>query len=170
MAVVRYGLERVLKQADVNETTECSNLRPFLARRRARPRIQTSHGHQSPGPYRITIFRRYFVICTGANQRQIQTIGDEVNLQMKRQTGELPLSVEGYTQAEWVLADYGDFAGARLLTQGAPVLRPGAPMAERPDGGNPSRARSFGRRVEIRRRMRVFVYFDTLGRLKPAPQ
>jgi ribosome-associated protein len=23
--------------------------------------------------------------------------------------GELPLSVEGYNQAEWVLADYGDF-------------------------------------------------------------
>jgi ribosome-associated protein len=27
---------------------------------------------------------------------------------MKRQAGELPLSVEGYTQAEWLLADYGD--------------------------------------------------------------
>ena len=27
---------------------------------------------------------------------------------MKQQAGELPLSVEGYTQAEWVLADYGD--------------------------------------------------------------
>lgn len=56
----------------------------------------------------ITSFTDYFVICTGANQRQIQAIGDEVNLQMKRQAGELPLSVEGYTQAEWLLADYGD--------------------------------------------------------------
>ena len=48
------------------------------------------------------------MICTGANQRQIQAISDEVNLQLKHQAGELPLSVEGYNQAEWVLADYGD--------------------------------------------------------------
>ncbi len=56
----------------------------------------------------ITSFADYFVICTGANQRQIQAISDEVNLQLKQQAGELPLSVEGYNQAEWVLADYGD--------------------------------------------------------------
>jgi ribosome-associated protein len=56
----------------------------------------------------ITSFADYFVICTGANQRQIQAISDEVNLQLKRQAGELPISVEGYSQAEWVLADYGD--------------------------------------------------------------
>jgi ribosome-associated protein len=56
----------------------------------------------------ITSFADYFVICTGANQRQIQAIGDEVNLRMKKEAGELPLSVEGYTQAEWLLADYGD--------------------------------------------------------------
>jgi len=56
----------------------------------------------------ITSFADYFVICTGANQRQVQAISDEVNLQMKRQASELPISVEGYTQAEWVLADYGD--------------------------------------------------------------
>ena len=56
----------------------------------------------------ITSFADYFVICTGANQRQIQAISDEVNLRMKQQAGELPISVEGYSQAEWVLADYGD--------------------------------------------------------------
>lgn len=48
------------------------------------------------------------MIATGANQRQIQAIGDEVGLRLKQQAGELPISVEGYTQAEWVLADYGD--------------------------------------------------------------
>ena len=56
----------------------------------------------------ITSFADFFVICTGANARQIQAISDEVNLQLKRQAGELPISVEGYNQAEWVLADYGD--------------------------------------------------------------
>jgi ribosome-associated protein len=56
----------------------------------------------------ITSFADYFVICTGANQRQIQAVADEVGLQLKQQARELPLSLEGYTQAEWVLADYGD--------------------------------------------------------------
>ena len=56
----------------------------------------------------ITSFADYFVICTGANQRQIQAVSDEVCLQLKQQAQELPLSLEGYNQAEWVLADYGD--------------------------------------------------------------
>ena len=56
----------------------------------------------------ITSFADYFVICTGANQRQIQAVSDEVGLQLKQQAQELPLSLEGYNQAEWVLADYGD--------------------------------------------------------------
>jgi ribosome-associated protein len=56
----------------------------------------------------ITSFADYFVICTGSNQRQIQAISDEVHLRMKQEAGELPISLEGYNQAEWVLADYGD--------------------------------------------------------------
>jgi ribosome-associated protein len=56
----------------------------------------------------ITSFADYFVICTGANQRQVQAISDEVGLRLKQDAGELPNSVEGYNQAEWVLADYGD--------------------------------------------------------------
>ena len=56
----------------------------------------------------ITSFADYFVICTGANQRQVQAIADEVGMQLKKEAGELPISLEGYTQGEWVLADYGD--------------------------------------------------------------
>jgi len=56
----------------------------------------------------ITSFADFFVICTGANQRQIQAISEEVGIQLKQQAGELPTSVEGYNQAEWILADYGD--------------------------------------------------------------
>lgn len=56
----------------------------------------------------ITSFTDYFVICTGNNPRQIQAIADEVDAQLKK-VGERPHSVEGYDQAEWVLADYGDF-------------------------------------------------------------
>lgn len=56
----------------------------------------------------VTSFTDYFVICTGANSRQVQAISDEIGLQLKNR-GELPLSVEGYVQAEWVLMDYADF-------------------------------------------------------------
>jgi ribosome-associated protein len=56
----------------------------------------------------ITSFADYFVICTGNNQKQVQAINDEIGLQIKHQAHELPNSVEGYNQAEWVLSDYGD--------------------------------------------------------------
>lgn len=56
----------------------------------------------------VTSFADYFILCTGSNPRQIQAIGDEVQRQLKQQ-GEMPNSVEGYKNAEWLLADYGDF-------------------------------------------------------------
>ena len=71
----------------------------------------------------ITSFADYFVICTGANPRQIQAIGDEVGLRLK-QEGEAPLSVEGYNQAEWVLADYGDFLVHIFSPKARDLLRP----------------------------------------------
>jgi ribosome-associated protein len=56
----------------------------------------------------VTSFADFFIICTGSNSRQIQAICDEVQQQLKKR-GEMPNSVEGYTNAEWVLADYGDY-------------------------------------------------------------
>jgi ribosome-associated protein len=56
----------------------------------------------------VTYFADYFMIATGANQRQIQAIVDQVGLDLKQQTHTLPSSLEGYNQAEWVLIDYGD--------------------------------------------------------------
>jgi ribosome-associated protein len=53
-------------------------------------------------------FTDYFVICSGTNPRQIQAIADDVQKQMA-EAGQRPNSVEGYTQAEWVLLDYVDF-------------------------------------------------------------
>ena len=56
----------------------------------------------------VTSFTEFFVICTASNQRQAQTIADEIGYQLK-QIGELPVSAEGYDTAEWILLDYGDF-------------------------------------------------------------
>jgi ribosome-associated protein len=56
----------------------------------------------------VTSFTDFFVICHGSNQRQIQAIADEVGAQLKQQ-GQHPQSMEGYSLAEWILMDYGDF-------------------------------------------------------------
>lgn len=53
-------------------------------------------------------FTDYFLICTGANPRQIQAVSDEVELRLKR-AGTYPNNIEGYKQAEWILIDYVDF-------------------------------------------------------------
>ncbi len=56
----------------------------------------------------VTSFADYFVILTGANARQIQAIADEIHQRLKK-LGEMPNSMEGYDNAEWVLMDYGDY-------------------------------------------------------------
>src|SRR5262245_20520055 len=53
-------------------------------------------------------FTDYFVICSGANPRQVQAIADAVEEALKLQQ-QRPAHVEGYARAEWVLIDYFDF-------------------------------------------------------------
>lgn len=57
----------------------------------------------------VASFTEFFVIATGNNQRQVQAIADEIKEQLKKQLSSLPVRIEGYNSAEWVLVDYGDF-------------------------------------------------------------
>ncbi|HNQ14127.1 MAG TPA: ribosome silencing factor [Pyrinomonadaceae bacterium] len=57
----------------------------------------------------IASFTEYFVLASGANQRQVQAIADEIDEQLKKQLGSRPVRTEGYSAAEWILMDYGDF-------------------------------------------------------------
>ena len=50
-----------------------------------------------------------FVIASGANPRQVKTICEEVEAQVKAAGGLAPLRTEGMADARWVLLDYGDF-------------------------------------------------------------
>ncbi len=50
-----------------------------------------------------------FVVTSGANSRQVRTIVEEVERQVKEQTGRSPWAVEGLRDLTWVLMDYGDF-------------------------------------------------------------
>ena len=57
----------------------------------------------------IASFTEFFIIATGANQRQVQAFADEIKEQLKEQLGSRPVRIEGYASGEWVLVDYGDF-------------------------------------------------------------
>jgi ribosome-associated protein len=57
----------------------------------------------------VTSFAEFFVIASGSNQRQVQAISDEIDEQLKNQLQKRPIRIEGYTSAEWILLDYGDF-------------------------------------------------------------
>jgi ribosome-associated protein len=54
-------------------------------------------------------FTDFFLITSATNERQVQAIGDEVELRLKREFGTYPNSVEGRKQSEWILLDYVDF-------------------------------------------------------------
>ena len=56
----------------------------------------------------VTSFADFFVICSGSNPRQIQAISEEIGLELEKR-GEYPVSVEGFANAEWILADFGDY-------------------------------------------------------------
>ena len=53
-------------------------------------------------------FTEYFLICTGASTRQVQAVSNAVEEALLK-SGKRPLHIEGYSSAEWILLDYGDF-------------------------------------------------------------
>ena len=57
----------------------------------------------------VASFTEFFIIASGSNQRQVQAIADEIDEQLKKQLKTKPVRTEGYSSAEWVLMDYGDF-------------------------------------------------------------
>ena len=53
-------------------------------------------------------FTDFFVICSGANPRQVQAIADSIEEGLKAHK-QRPSLVEGYARAEWILLDYFDY-------------------------------------------------------------
>jgi ribosome-associated protein len=53
-------------------------------------------------------FTDYFVICSGANPRQVRAIADSV-IEALQHDGVKAAHVEGYDRSEWILLDYFDF-------------------------------------------------------------
>ena len=67
-------------------------------------------------------FTDYFLICTGANPRQVHAIADAIEEALKALKVR-PTHVEGYQRAEWILLDYFDFVVHVFSHQRAAVLR-----------------------------------------------
>lgn len=55
----------------------------------------------------VSDFTEYFLICSGASDRQVQAIADAIVESLRRE-GRRPLAIEGYKHGTWVLLDYGD--------------------------------------------------------------
>ncbi len=51
----------------------------------------------------------FFLITSARNDRQAQTIADEIEYVLKHEFGVYATSVEGRRQADWILLDYVDF-------------------------------------------------------------
>jgi ribosome-associated protein len=50
----------------------------------------------------------YFVICSASNRRLVKTVVDAVEDAVREQLGRSPVRMEGVSEQQWVLADYGD--------------------------------------------------------------
>jgi ribosome-associated protein len=50
----------------------------------------------------------YFVICSGANPRQVEAIGEAVDEKLSR-AGFEPMNIDGRRSADWMVLDYSDF-------------------------------------------------------------
>jgi ribosome-associated protein len=88
-------------------------------------------------------FTDFFLICTGANPRQVHAIADAVEQALKAQHVR-PAHLEGYQRAEWILVDYFDFIvhvfspSARSF-YGLERLWGNAARVELPDDDSPGR-------------------------------
>jgi ribosome-associated protein len=58
-----------------------------------------------------------FVITSALNTRQVRTIVEEVEKQLREKTDDRPRAVEGLDDASWVLLDYGDVLVHVFLTE-----------------------------------------------------
>lgn len=54
----------------------------------------------------LTSFADVFIICSGRSNRQVSAIAEHIKRELKEK-GIRPLSMEGMTEGQWVLMDYG---------------------------------------------------------------
>ena len=55
----------------------------------------------------VSIIADYFIIASGSNKNQVQTLADNAEKAL-RQAGYEPRQLEGYGTASWILMDFND--------------------------------------------------------------
>ena len=55
----------------------------------------------------ISAFTDYMIICSGTSEREVQAIAQAIQLFLKK-AGIKPLGIEGESNGQWILIDYGD--------------------------------------------------------------
>ena len=50
----------------------------------------------------------YYIICHGTSNTQVEAIAESVLEEVKKNTGEIPKSKEGFQNSEWILIDFFD--------------------------------------------------------------
>jgi len=56
----------------------------------------------------VSTFCDVFVIASGRSDRQVRTMAEEVEAELRRGWDRSPLRVEGLDHGQWVVLDYGD--------------------------------------------------------------
>jgi ribosome-associated protein len=56
----------------------------------------------------LLVVTDYFVICTGTNDRQVRSIAEEVEDQLRTRCSVKPVGREGEDEGKWVLLDFVD--------------------------------------------------------------
>lgn len=56
----------------------------------------------------VLAITEYFVITSASNRRLVRTLVDEIEQAVRAAHGRSPIRVEGVTEQQWVLIDFGD--------------------------------------------------------------
>lgn len=84
----------------------------------------------------ITLVADYFVICSGTSDVHIRAIAEGIEETLKKEHHIRPAAVQGRTEANWIILDYGDvvvhvFSEAERVYYDLEELWDKAPIVER---------------------------------------
>ena len=54
-----------------------------------------------------SVFTDFFLLCSGDNKRQLETLAENVALEAKQKAGAMPWGIEGEPESGWILVDFG---------------------------------------------------------------